>query len=73
MHISLRWRGFYDMAAYAEARKDWLREAVGMQSVPSHDTFNRVFQAISPESFECLRFLSQWFWEKIFEDIVAFD
>ena len=26
--------GFYDMAAYAEARKDWLREAVGMQSVP---------------------------------------
>ena len=66
--------GFYDMAAYAEARKDWLCEAVGMQSVPSHDTFNRIFQAIAPESFgECLMLLSQRLREKISGDIVAFD
>ena len=66
--------GFYDMAGYAEARKDWLRETVGMQSVPSHDTFNRVFQAISPEYFgECLIELSRRLREKISGDIVAFD
>jgi hypothetical protein len=51
--------GFYNMQAYAQARKDWLRDTVGMQSVPSHDTFNRVFQAISPECFgKCLIELS---------------
>lgn len=66
--------GFYDMAAYAEVRKEWLREAVGMQSVPSHDTFNRVFQAISPECFgECLMELSRRLREKVSGDVVAFD
>jgi predicted transposase YbfD/YdcC len=66
--------GFYDMHAYAKARKDWLRTTVGMQSVPSHDTFNRVFQAISPECFgECLIELSRRLREKISGDVVAFD
>ena len=47
--------GFYDMEAYAQAKADWLRKKVGMRSIPSHDTFNRLFQAISPECFgECL-------------------
>lgn len=66
--------GFYDMHGYAEARKDWLREIIGMQSVPSHDTFNRVFQAISPECFgECLLELSRRLREAIPGDVVAFD
>lgn len=66
--------GFYDMEAYAETRKEWLREMVGMQSVPSHDTFNRVFQAISPECFgNCLIELSRRLREKISGDVVAFD
>jgi predicted transposase YbfD/YdcC len=66
--------GFYDMAAYAKARKDWLRDTVGMQSIPSHDTFNRVFQAISPECFgECLMVLSRRLREKISDDVVALD
>jgi predicted transposase YbfD/YdcC len=66
--------GFYDMESYAEARQDWLRATVGMHSVPSHDTFNRVFQAISPESFgKCLIELSQRLREKISGDVVAFD
>ena len=66
--------GFYDMAGYAEARKDWLRNTVGMQSVPSHDTFNRVFQAISPECFgESLIELSRRLREKISGDVVALD
>ena len=66
--------GFYNMEAYAEARKDWLRATVGMQSVPSHDTFNRLFQAISPECFgQCLIELSRRLREKISGDVVAFD
>lgn len=66
--------GYYGMAAYATARKDWLRANVGMQSVPSHDTFNRIFQAISPERFgECLISLSQRLRQKISGDVVAFD
>ena len=65
---------FYDMEAYAEAREDWLRSTVGMQSVPSHDTFNRVFQAISPENFgKCLIELSRRLREKISGDVVALD
>jgi predicted transposase YbfD/YdcC len=66
--------GFYAMAAYAQARKAWLRDIAGMQSVPSHDTFNRVFQAISPEHFgNCLIELSQRLREKISGEVVAFD
>jgi len=66
--------GFYDMAAYAEARKEWLKEAIGMQSVPSHDTFNRVFQAISPKFFgNCLIELSRRLREKVSGEVVAID
>lgn len=66
--------GFYDMEAYAKARAEWLREIVGMRSVPSHDTFNRVFQIISPQYFgECLIELSRRLREKISGDVVAFD
>lgn len=66
--------GFYDMEDYALARQEWLREHIGMQSAPSHDTFNRVFQAISPACFgECLIELSRRLREKVSGDIVAFD
>jgi predicted transposase YbfD/YdcC len=66
--------GFYDMESYAEAREEWLRATVGMRSVPSHDTFNRVFQAISPTCFgECLFELSRRLREKISGDIIAID
>ncbi|WP_232224903.1 ISAs1 family transposase [Desulfovibrio sp. 3_1_syn3] len=66
--------GFYDMEDYAHARQDWLSSHIGMQSIPSHDTFNRVFQAISPSCFgECLLELSRRLREKVTGDIVAFD
>lgn len=65
---------FYDMEDYAQARQEWLRKHIGMQSVPSHDTFNRVFQAISPSHFgECLMELSRRLREQVSGDIVAFD
>jgi len=66
--------GFYDMEDYAQARHEWLRKHIGMQSVPSHDTFNRIFQAISPACFgECLIALSRRLRDQVSGDIVAFD
>lgn len=66
--------GFYDMEDYAHARQQWLRQHIGMRDIPSHDTFNRVFQAISPACFgECLMELSQRLRKQVVGDIVAFD
>lgn len=65
---------FYDMETYACSRKAWLKENIGMKSVPSHDTFNRIFQFILPEYFgECLIKMTEWLREKISGDVVAFD
>jgi hypothetical protein len=66
--------GFYDMEEYAHARQEWLRKHIGMRYIPSHDTFNRVFQAISSACFgECLMELSCRLREQAAGDIVAFD
>lgn len=35
------------MEDYAQARQEWLSKHIGMRDIPGHDTFNRVFQAIS--------------------------
>ncbi len=62
------------MELFAETRKEWLEQNIGMLSVPSHDTFDRLFQAISPERFgECLIDLTQRLREKISGDIVTID
>jgi predicted transposase YbfD/YdcC len=38
---------FEDMVAFAEEREDWLRTKIELSNgIPSHDTFNRVFQII---------------------------
>lgn len=67
-------QSFHAMQLFAQTREDWLKEKIGMVSIPSHDTFNRVFQAISPEHFgECLINLTNRLREKISGDIVAFD
>ncbi len=67
-------QSFYDMEWFAATRREWLEENIGMISVPSHDTFNRLFQAISPEHFgECLINLTSRLREKISGDVVAFD
>jgi hypothetical protein len=58
--------GFYDMENYAQAKADWLRKMIGMKSISGHDTFNRLFQAISPKHFgACLIELSKRLREKI--------
>ena len=37
---------------FAQAHKTWLKKVAGMVSVPSHDTFNRIFQAVKPEHLQ---------------------
>jgi predicted transposase YbfD/YdcC len=65
---------FYAMELYARTKEAWLKKNVDMVSIPSHDTFNRVFQAISPELFgKCLMELSERLREKVSGDVVAFD
>lgn len=42
-----------DMALFARAKADFLRESVAMaHGPPSHDTFSRVFRQLDPEAFE---------------------
>ena len=47
---------YEDMVEFAEQRYDWLCTIIDLKGgIPSHDTFNRVFQIIDPEQFSnCL-------------------
>ena len=67
-------KSFYEMELFAEAHKSWLKRVAGMLSVPSHDTFNRIFQAIKPEHFaEFLARATNRIRKNISGEIVAFD
>lgn len=67
-------QSFYEMETFAKSRKEWLKELTGMTCVPSHDTFNRVFQALCPDAFgEFLIKITHTLREKLSRDIVAFD
>jgi len=50
---------FYDMEEFGKVGLDWLKTFLRLRhGAPKHDTYNRVFQALDPESFgECL---SRW-------------
>jgi predicted transposase YbfD/YdcC len=42
-----------DIADYGEAKREWLKTFLTLPSgIPSHDTFNRVFQALDPQEME---------------------
>jgi predicted transposase YbfD/YdcC len=42
-----------DIAQYGEDKREWLKTFLTLPSgIPSHDTFNRVFQALDPEEME---------------------
>ena len=45
--------------AFGRKRRDWLKTFLSLPNgIPSHDTFERVFQKLSPAAFQrCLR---QW-------------
>lgn len=67
-------RSFYEMELFAQTQQEWLKQTVNMINVPSHDTFNRIFQAINPEHFEnVLIEMTNKLRNKISREIVAFD
>lgn len=62
------------MELFAKTRRAWLKKLVNMDSIPSHDTFNRIFQAIAPEHFnDFLINLTTRLRKKLSGEIVAFD
>jgi predicted transposase YbfD/YdcC len=50
---------FYDMEEFGQVRLDWLKTFLRLRhGAPTHDTYNRVFQALDPEQLsDCL---SRW-------------
>jgi len=65
---------FYDMEDFARNRLDWLNDVTGLRKVPSHDTFNRIFQLLSPGDFqELLLDLTNQIRTETKGDIIAFD
>ncbi len=50
---------FYDMEEFGQVRLDWLKTFLRLRhGAPTHDTYNRVFQAMDPDQFsDCL---SRW-------------
>jgi DDE_Tnp_1-associated len=50
---------FYDMEEFAQVRLDWLKTFLRLRNgAPSHDTFNRVFQAL--DARQLANYLSRW-------------
>jgi len=66
---------FPDMRRFALAKWDWLKGFLELPAgVPSHDTFNRLFQALDPKRFlEVFAAWTQGLRRSISEEIVAVD
>ncbi len=44
---------FMDMVEFGRQREDWLKDVLELPNgIPSHDTFNRIFQLIDPEQLK---------------------
>lgn len=66
---------FLAMEIWGKARIDWLKKYLELPNgIPSHDTFNRVFQAINPTQFvNCFRNWVQPFCERLGVKFIAID
>jgi len=66
---------FNDMEDFGRAKHDWFKGFLRLRNgIPSHDTFNRVFQALDPKQFlECFLRWTQSLRQAIPQEIVALD
>lgn len=66
---------FYDMEEFGEVRLDWLKTFLRLRNgAPTHDTYNRVFQALDPEPFgDCLSRWTQSVRRVLGGEVVALD
>jgi predicted transposase YbfD/YdcC len=66
---------FYDMEEFAEVRLDWLKSFLRLRNgAPSHDTFNRVFQALDAKQWaDCLSRWTQSVRSVLGGEVVALD
>ena len=66
---------FTDMEDFGNAKAAWLRTFLALEhGIPSHDTFNRVFQALKPEAFlDCFLRWTQSLRREVAQEIVALD
>lgn len=67
--------GFNDMEDFGHAKHDWFKTFLELpHGIPSHDTFNRVFQALDPACFlDCFVRWTQSLRAAVHEEIVALD
>jgi len=66
---------FNDMEDFGKAKEEWFKGFLKLRNgIPSHDTFNRVFQALDPKQFlECFLRWTQSLREAIPQEVVALD
>jgi len=66
---------FYDMEEFGEVRLDWLKTFLRLRhGAPTHDTYNRVFQALDPAAFgDCLARWTQSVRTVLGGEVVALD
>lgn len=66
---------FYDMEEFGAVRLDWLKTFLRLRNgAPTHDTYNRVFQALDPEQFgDCLTRWTQSVRTVLGGEVVALD
>jgi predicted transposase YbfD/YdcC len=66
---------FYDMEEFGQVRLEWLKTFVRLRNgAPTHDTYNRVFQALDPEAFsDCLARWTQSVRTVLGGEVVALD
>lgn len=66
---------FVDMELFGKERESWLREILDLpHGIPTHDTFNRVFQSIDPEEFKkCLGEHGKSFIDTVKDKLICLD
>lgn len=68
-------QSFYDMEEFGQVRLDWLKTFLSLRhGAPTHDTYNRLFQALDPEQFgDCLARWTQSVRRVLGGEVVALD